>query len=157
MTRRLLMALLVLTLLVSGCARRQWNTSERLETLRELEAYNLTHAVAPGETLRSIADLYYDDPSRADEIALVNGLADPDLPEVGERLELLFTAEEWSEAEGRRSALAAYKHGVAAVRAGRREAYLRATRAHLLPLTLASNTGLYHALNLARADQGCPE
>ncbi len=39
----------------------------------------------------------------------------------------------------------------------RREAYLRDTRAHLLPLTLASNTALYHALNLALADQGCPE
>jgi (p)ppGpp synthase/HD superfamily hydrolase len=41
--------------------------------------------------------------------------------------------------------------------AERREAYLRDTRKHLLPLTLASNTGLYHALNLALADQGCPE
>ncbi|MBC8329132.1 MAG: HD domain-containing protein [Planctomycetes bacterium] len=38
----------------------------------------------------------------------------------------------------------------------RREAYLRDTRDHLLPLTLASNTALYHALNLALADQGCP-
>jgi len=39
----------------------------------------------------------------------------------------------------------------------RREAYLRDTRAHLLPLTLASNTALYHALNQALAEQGCPE
>ncbi len=44
-----------------------------------------------------------------------------------------------------------------AVPADRREAYLRDTRAHLLPLTLASNTALYHALNLALTDQGCPE
>ncbi|RMH01678.1 MAG: HD domain-containing protein [Planctomycetota bacterium] len=39
----------------------------------------------------------------------------------------------------------------------RRESYLRDTREHLLPLTLATNTALYHALNQALADRGCPE
>ncbi len=119
MTRRLSCTLLVLLVLIGGCAKRQWNTSERLETMRELETYSLTHAVAAGETLRTIADLYYADPSRAEEIALNNSLIDADLLTVGTPLELRFTEQEWRDAEGRRTALAAYNDGVAAVRAGR--------------------------------------
>lgn len=44
-----------------------------------------------------------------------------------------------------------------AVDSARRAAYLRDTRCHLLPLSLATNTALYHTLNQVLADQGCPE
>jgi len=117
-TRRLAISLILLSLLAGGCAKQQWNTSERLTTLRENDDYTLNHAVAQGETLRSIADLYYGDPDRAEEIALINNVIDPDLLAVGEMLELRFTEQEWTDAEGRRAALDAYNDGVAAMRAG---------------------------------------
>ncbi len=116
--RRIAVTMLLLVA-VTGCSRHQWNRSERLDAMRELESYTLVHAVSEGETLRTIADRYYGDPERAGAIARDNGLADPDRIAPGLELTLLFTEEEWLEAEDRRSALLLYNDGVAAMRAGR--------------------------------------
>ena len=122
MTPKRLSALLLLSiLLAAGCAPRPTVRSVRLDTLREQETYTLHHTVAPGETLRSIAELYYGDPDRAGEIALGNGLDDPDRLAVGRDLQLAFSESEWADADRRYRARGPYNRGVAALEDGRLE------------------------------------
>lgn len=119
MRRGAVMVLLLGAVLVSGCAKRQWEQSRRLETLRDRDSYTLTHTVAPGETLRGVAELYYGDPDRARDIALANGLSDPGLVRPGDTVTLTFAEDEWRRAETRREAMAPYNEGVEALRLGR--------------------------------------
>lgn len=118
MTKRLLLMLTALALLAAGCAHRPRPSSERLETLRDREAYETVHVVAPGETLRVIADRYYGDPERALEIARRNGLVDPDRLSPGDELRLPLSEAEWRRAEDHRVALATYNEGVTHLRDG---------------------------------------
>lgn len=122
MKRRLcLLVLLAALVAVAGCARRPALRPVRLDTLRAHESYSLVHTVAPGETLRTVADLYYGDPDRAREIAVANGLADPDDLSVGETLRLVFSEDEWAGAERRYRARQPYNRGVEDLASGRLE------------------------------------
>ncbi len=108
--------------LIAGCDKRPALQAVRLDTLRAQEDYTLVHAVAPGETLRSVAELYYGDPERAAEIAAGNGLADPDRLAVGDDLLLVFSEDEWAGAERRYRARIPYNQGVDALASGRLDA-----------------------------------
>ncbi len=117
--KRCTILILATVLGLAGCTPRPAVRSARLDTLRELETYTLVHTVAPGETLRSIADLYYGDPSRAAEIAAGNALTDPDRLSPGQDLRLAFAEAEWAGAERRYRARDPYNRGVAALSEGR--------------------------------------
>lgn len=117
--RRLAALLLLGSLLCAGCAKQQWERSRRLETLREEEGYTLVHTLAPGETLRTVAELYYDDADRAERIALENGYSDPGRLRAGDAVTLRFDEGEWRRAETRREAMVPYNEGVEALRLGR--------------------------------------
>ncbi|HPF34015.1 MAG TPA: tetratricopeptide repeat protein [Candidatus Krumholzibacteria bacterium] len=119
MTRRLAALSLLALVLAGGCAKQQWQESHRLETLRDEQRYTLQHTVAPGETLRGVAELYYGDPERAQALALANGVSDPDLIRPGDTVVLEFDEDEWRRAETRRDAMAPYNQGVEALRLGR--------------------------------------
>ena len=113
-----LLALAVVTMM-TGCGKRTMLESARLDTLRTQDEYTLTHTVASGETLRSVADMYYGDPDRAGAIAAGNGLVDPDRLNVGDDLILVFSEDEWTGAERRYRAQVPYNHGVDAFASGR--------------------------------------
>jgi len=121
-SRLVLLILLCALISASGCDKRAALRSVRLDTLRQQEQYTLTHTVAPGETLRTVAELYYGDPDRAGEIAATNGLADPDRLSAGEDLLLVFSEDEWAGAERRYQARQPYNSGVDALASGRLEA-----------------------------------
>jgi tetratricopeptide (TPR) repeat protein len=110
---------LAVVALFTGCAKRTLLEPARLDTLRTQEDYTLVHTVAAGETLRSVAELYYGDPERAGEIAAGNALSDPDRLDVGDDLILLFSEDEWAGAERRYRARVPYNHGVDAFASGR--------------------------------------
>jgi tetratricopeptide (TPR) repeat protein len=110
----------------TGCGRRPAVQPVRLDTLRAQERYTLVHRVAAGETLRSVAVLYYGDPERAAEIAARNGLADPDRLAAGDELWLVFSEDEWAGAESRYRAREPYNRGVDALASGRLEEAERA-------------------------------
>jgi tetratricopeptide (TPR) repeat protein len=78
----------------------------------------LAHTVREGETLARIADLYYADPSRAKELAVANGLSDPDRLAPGSVIALSFAPDEWDDARRRAAALEPYNRGVDAMEAG---------------------------------------
>lgn len=121
MTRHLVLTVLAGLLLLAGCGKQQWRTSQRVEALRDADRHTLVHVVEAGETLRGIADLYYGDPERATEVAAGNGLTDPDRLQVGQSLTLVFDSDEWQRAGTRRAAVVPYNAGVAALQAGRLE------------------------------------
>jgi len=104
--------------LMTGCGKRIMLESARLDTLRTQDEYTLTHTVASGETLRSVADMYYGDPGRAGAIAAGNGLVDPDRLNVGDDLILVFSEDEWVGAERRYRARVPYNLGVDAFASG---------------------------------------
>jgi len=116
---RLVIGSAAVVILGTGCAKQQWQQSQRLEILKEADKVTLTHVVAPGETLRTIAALYYDDPAKADAIALENGRLDPEAVRVGEEILLSFDDDEWARADLRRQALVPFNRGVAALREAR--------------------------------------
>jgi len=116
-----LLILLVVLAGLAGCARRPELRPVRLDTLRTHESYVLDHTVAAGETLRTVAELYYGDPDRAPEIAAANGLVDPDRLAVGRTLRLVFSEDEWAGAERRYRAREPYNRGVTALASGRLE------------------------------------
>jgi tetratricopeptide (TPR) repeat protein len=118
-SKRFVACVVVFVLLSGGCAKQQWKDSRRLETLKQEDIVTLTHVVAPGETLRTIASLYYDDPTRAEDIALANGMLNPNSIPVGAELVLAFSDEEWARADLHRQALIPFNHGVTALQDGR--------------------------------------
>ncbi|MBU0741460.1 tetratricopeptide repeat protein [bacterium] len=127
MKRRLaLVALFGALAAAPGCDKRPVRQAVRLDTLRQHEQYTLVHTVASGETLRTVADLYYGDPARAAEIAAANGLTDPDRLSVGDDLLLVFSEDEWAGAERRYRARPPYNRGVDALASGRLEEAERA-------------------------------
>lgn len=119
MRRRLLAVALLGTVLAAGCAKQQWQQSQRLETLRDEESYTLTHTMEPGESLRAVAEFYYGDADRAREIALANGMSDPEQVRPGDTVVLEFDEDLWQFAQTRRDAMAPYNRGVEALRLGR--------------------------------------
>ncbi len=120
MKRRLALVVLLGALAAApGCDKRPTLQPVRLDTLRTHEQYTLVHTVARGETLRTVADLYYGDPARAGEIATANGLTDPDHLSVGDDLLLIFSEDEWAGAERRYLARQPYNRGVTALASGR--------------------------------------
>jgi tetratricopeptide (TPR) repeat protein len=122
MKRRLaLWALCAALAAAAGCGKRPTVQPVRLDTLRAQERYTLVHEVAAGETLRTVAALYYGDPERAAEIAAYNGLAEPDLLAVGDELRLVFDEDEWAGAERRYRSREPYNRGVDALASGRLE------------------------------------
>jgi len=72
----------------------------------------IEHTVGSGESLSRIADNYYGDPARSEDIARQNGLSDPERMVAGSVLRLQFSADEWDAALRRASALKAYNKGV---------------------------------------------
>ena len=104
----LLSVLVVLT--VGGCAKKVLEYPPSAATKSGPRA--IEHRVTEGETLGSIADNYYGDPARAADIALANGLADPDGVLPGSLLRLQFAGEEWGSARRRAAALEPYNRGV---------------------------------------------
>jgi tetratricopeptide (TPR) repeat protein len=105
------------TLLVAGCTSKRVTTPiETPETTVHVQApYSLTHTVREGETLARIADLYYGDPSRAADIAALNGISSPDHLAPGSVLALEFKPGEWDAARRRAAALEPYNEGVDAM------------------------------------------
>lgn len=72
----------------------------------------IEHTVGTGETLARIADNYYGNPQRYDDIARDNGIADPSKIVPGSVLRMQFSEDEYAAARKRASALAPYNKGV---------------------------------------------
>jgi len=97
----------------AGCSKKVAPTSDQTLPAQERgDSRILEHTVGPGETLALIADNYYGDPDRRDDIADDNGLADPDRIVPGSMLQLRFTEGEWDAARRRAEALVPYNKGV---------------------------------------------
>ncbi|MBU8871108.1 MAG: tetratricopeptide repeat protein [Gemmatimonadales bacterium] len=94
----------------AGCAKKVLDYP--VPSVRESGPLIIEHRVAEGETLRLIADNYYGDPARASDIALTNGLMDPDRILPGSFLRLHFAGQEWDSARRRAAALEPYNRGV---------------------------------------------
>jgi len=104
------------TLLVfGGCAKRLAPSATEPPLPAVEEPRVVEHRVASGETLALIADNYYGDPSRAQQIARENGLTDPERLAAGSTLMLRFDAAGWSQVQRRLAALEAYNRGVEAL------------------------------------------
>ena len=101
-------ALVLLACTWAGCAKKVGPPQTGGAGSQQL----IEHVVAPGETLRLIADNYYGDPERSVDIAEANGLSDPDRIVPGSVLRLRFAAGEWATARVRAQALTAYNLGV---------------------------------------------
>ena len=104
----LLTALVILA--AAGCAKKVLEYP--MPSVSDSGPQVIEHRVAVGETLRLIADNYYGDPARAGDIALSNGLEDPDRILPGSLLRLKFAGGEWDSARRRASALEPYNRGV---------------------------------------------
>jgi tetratricopeptide (TPR) repeat protein len=72
----------------------------------------IEHRVLPGETLPRIADNYFGDPGRAEQIARENLLSGTAGLTEGSLLVLKFAPEEWDQASRRAAALGPYNKGV---------------------------------------------
>jgi tetratricopeptide (TPR) repeat protein len=98
-------------LLGSGCAKKvappRTGPAGRSEDQRVIE-----HTVGTGETLARIADNYYGDPARFEDIARDNGITDPSKIVPGSVLRMQFSEDEYAAARKRSAALAPYNKGV---------------------------------------------
>ena len=108
----------VALLLLAACGGPPRRRSAALDTLRRGEPVTVVHVLAPGETLRDVASLYYGDPGRAADLAAAAGLAPGAVPPAGTRLRLTLTPEQWQRARALGAADAAYNAGVAALDRG---------------------------------------
>ncbi len=97
--------------LAAGCAKRVSRT-ESWRTELVAGPHVVEHQVAPGESLALIADNYYGDPARAEDIARANGVSDPDRLATGSVLILDFSADEWQSTRQRAAAMRSYNRGV---------------------------------------------
>jgi tetratricopeptide (TPR) repeat protein len=112
----LMVVFLLLTVAVAGCSKKMTAKSEvPVPEALPADTMVLNHTVGPGETLALIADNYYGDPDRRDDIARDNGLADPDRIVPGSMLQLRFNEGEWDAARRRAEALVPYNKGVEAM------------------------------------------
>lgn len=113
---RLILVVLALALMAAGCSKKV-STQTEATVPEEVSAGTmvLEHTVGPGETLALIADNYYGDPDRRDDIARDNGLTNPDRIVPGSMLQLRFTDAEWDDARRRAEALVPYNKGVEAM------------------------------------------
>ena len=113
---RFLIPLALLATLVS-CGGPQGTGTESAPPPAD-DVQTLQHTVGEGESLSRIADLYYGDPARADQIARDNGVSDPAKLAAGSVLELQFAPSEYDAARRRAAALEPYNRGVAAMARG---------------------------------------
>lgn len=97
---------------VSGCSKKVVKTGGDAGAAGGDGPRIIEHVVVAGETLRQIADNYYGERDRADQIARQNGLTDPDRIVPGSVLRLVFDERQWSAAQKRAAALDAYNRGV---------------------------------------------
>jgi tetratricopeptide (TPR) repeat protein len=102
-------------LLVNGCAKRLAPAADEPPPPPAEGPHVIEHRVATGETLALIADNYYGDPTRAEQIARDNGLTDSRHVAAGSTLMLRFDADGWSAAQRRAAALEFYNRGVEAL------------------------------------------
>jgi len=109
--RRLLMPLLAMVVLASGCAKKVVKDDDWVR-VPDGQPKNVTHEVAVGESLAMIADNYYGDPALAAKIASQNGIQDPDRLKAGSVLVLEFSEDEWQVAQKRSAAMRPYNRGV---------------------------------------------
>lgn len=99
-------------LLVLAACSKQVTTETPTGQLAEPVSRAVEHRVTTGETLAMVADNYYGDSSRASDIALANGLTDPERLAPGSVLQLAFSEQEWPAAQRRVAALKPYNRGV---------------------------------------------
>jgi tetratricopeptide (TPR) repeat protein len=104
------LAALVGLLAPLGCAKKMVVTTADTDSVPESRA--IEHQVVAGETLALIADNYYGDPERYQDIARLNGITDPERIVPGSLLQLRFDADEWDAARKRAAALVPYNRGV---------------------------------------------
>ncbi len=107
----MLFSLGVFFLLGTGCAKQVIQIDGGTEATAPAN-HSLEHTVAPGETLRRIADNYFGNPDLASMIAARNGITDPDRIVPGSVLVLEFDEHQWQGASRRSVALQAYNKGV---------------------------------------------
>jgi len=107
----LLVGLLMLALMMAGCAKKVGPPVEGDVAVPETGHF-LDHTVADGETLAQVADNYYGDPGVSTRIAKDNGVTDPERIIPGSLLRLRFTDDEWESARQRSAALVPYNKGV---------------------------------------------
>ena len=94
---RMLVVLLTLAA-VAGCSKKVVRTEGPTAGTAPGGEHVIEHRIVTGETLALIADNYYGDPGRAQQVARDNDLADPDLVTPGSVLRLRFSDDEWAEA-----------------------------------------------------------
>lgn len=82
------------------------------------DMHEVEHPVRAGETLASIADLYYDDPTRAEAIAAFNGVDVNARLAAGSVLRLRFAPAELASARLRQAAMGPFNRGVTAMEQG---------------------------------------
>lgn len=111
----LLAGLAMAGVLAGGCAKQVGGPppipQHRLPPVAE-GPRTIEHLVLAGETLTSIADIYYGDPGHAGAIAKDNGIDAGGVPAAGSTLRLRFSSGQWDEAQRRAAALVPYNEGV---------------------------------------------
>lgn len=93
----------VIVLSASGCARR--------EAVPTPEDRVVMHQVVKGETLAMIAEDYYGDPSRADELGQINGLHGTDL-DPGTVIQIVMNPRELERFKSHKQARVPYNRGL---------------------------------------------
>ena len=109
---RIQLAALLLLAVASGCSKKVVRPDGDVGDVGDGGPRIIEHEIVAGETLRRIADNYYGDPERAEQIARQNGLTDPNRIVPGSVLRLVFDEQEWSTAQKRATALQSYNRGV---------------------------------------------
>ena len=109
--RWVLVTLVGLVSLVAGCAK-QVGPGLGDGDIVPADQRVIEHVVGPGESLARIADNYYGDPDRYQDIAGDNGISDPGRIVPGSVLRLSFSADEWDAARKRAAAMIPYNKGV---------------------------------------------
>ena len=104
-------AMVVLTF-TAGCSKKVVRGQDGATAEATVGEHVIEHRIVTGETLAQIADNYYGDPNRADQVARDNDLANADLVTPGSVLRLRFSDAEWTEARRRAEALVSYNRGV---------------------------------------------
>lgn len=110
--------LAAVVVIMASCGGPPSPESDPVTPAPALAVHEVGHTVREGETLAGIADLYYDDPARAAEIAALNGVDEAVRLAPGSVLTLRFAPAELAAVRLRQAAMGPFNRGVTAMEQG---------------------------------------